>query len=465
MSKKELLPQQEELLEILARRPQGSDISQVINSLSEPPHRRTVQRWLATLAAGKYLTIVGKGRATLYKPSTLPDRHVKIPTTSSHDSNENYGRYIPISEEGQEVISYVQQKREGRTPVGYEQNFLNSYIPNETQYLDDSLRAHLHHIGDTGEQEHPAGTYGRAVLSRLLIDLSWASSRLEGNTYSRIDTERLIELGQYAEGKDAKDAQMILNHKAAIELLIDGADDIGFDSYTFLSLHGLLSENLMPDPETSGRLRWRPVHIGGSVYVPLAVPQLIDECFQAIIHKAAAINNPFEQAFFIMVHLPYLQPFEDVNKRVSRLGANISLIKHNLCPLTFLDVPERIYIDALLGVYEINRYELLRDLFVWAYERSANEYTAVKKSLADPDPMRLRYRKEMHELVGDIVRSQYLDIEGAIVSYADKRINMEDRPAFAEMVKKEIKHLHTGIIARYRIKPSEFTAWQKVQEA
>lgn len=188
---------------------------------------------------------------------------------------------------------------------------------------------------------------------------------------------------------------MILNHKAAIELLIDGAEDIGFDTYTFLSLHGLLSENLMPDTESSGRLRWRPVHIGGSVYVPLAMPQLIEEYFREIINKAATIKDPFEQAFFIMVQLPYLQPFEDVNKRVSRLGANISLIKNNLCPLTFLDVPERAYIDAQLGVYEMNRYELLRDLFIWAYERSANEYNAVRKSLADPDPLRLRYRKEM----------------------------------------------------------------------
>ena len=125
---------------------------------------------------------------------------------------------------------------------------------------------------------------------------------------------------------------MILNHKAAIELLVDEAESISFDSYTFLSLHGLLSENLMPDPDASGRLRRRPVHIGGSVYMPLAVPQLIKECFQEILHKSAEINDTFEQTFFVMVHLPYLQPFEDVNKRVSRLGANISFIKHNALP-------------------------------------------------------------------------------------------------------------------------------------
>jgi len=96
---------------------------------------------------------------------------------------------------------------------GYEHHFLNSYLPNETRYLDESLRTHLHDIAITGEQERPAGTYGRAIFSRLLIDLSWASSRLEGNTYSRLDTERLIEFVQYAEGKGAQNARMILNHK------------------------------------------------------------------------------------------------------------------------------------------------------------------------------------------------------------------------------------------------------------
>lgn len=84
------------------------------------------------------------------------------------------------------------------------------------------------------------------------------------------------------------------------------------------------------------------------------------------------------QAFFLMVHLPYLQPFEDVNKRTSRLAANIPLIHHNLCPLSFIDVPQSAYVDAMIGVYELNRIELLRDVFVWAYERSCQQYVAVQ---------------------------------------------------------------------------------------
>ena len=148
---------------------------------------------------------------------------------------------------------------------------------------------------------------------------------------------------------------------------------------------------------------------------------------------------------------------------MSRLGANIPLLKHNLCPLTFIDVPDRAYIDATLGIYELNRVDLLSDLFVWAYERSTREYVVISKSLAEPDPLRLQYRLQLHEIVADIVRNLRLDVHQAIKQYADEQLDKEDRQAFAEMVQEEIKRLHKGIIARYRIRPSEFEAWLKAR--
>src|SRR5262249_30703280 len=152
------------------------------------------------------------------------------------------------------------------------------------------LKVHLHRIGKPIVAERAAGTFARDILGRFLIDLSWASSRLEGNTYSRLDTENLIQFGRKAEGKDANEAQMILNHKAAIELLVDDkSEGVGVNRYTLLNLHALLSENLMADPEASGRLRGRPVDITGSVYTPPAIPQLIEECFSLILSKASAI--------------------------------------------------------------------------------------------------------------------------------------------------------------------------------
>ncbi len=144
------------------------------------------------------------------------------------------------------------------------------------------------------------GTYVRQIYSRLLIDLSWNSSRLEGNTYSLLETERLLESGEAAEGKDARDAQMILNHKAAIDLLIAHAAEVGFNRYTILNLHALLSDNLLADPQACGRLRAIAMGIAGTVYHPPAVPQLIEDGFQQFLDTAAAITDPFEQAFFAM---------------------------------------------------------------------------------------------------------------------------------------------------------------------
>lgn len=147
-----------------------------------------------------------------------------------------------------------------------------------------------------------------------------------------------------------------------------------------------------------------PEGIGGSVYLPVALPQRLAELFGIVLEIAGEIDDPFEQAFFLMVHLPYLQPFEDVNKRVSRLAANFPLVRHNLCPLSFIDVPAQAYVDAMLGVYELNDVALLRDVFVWAYERSCQQYVAVQQQLVPPDTFRLRYRNELAAAVAAIVR-------------------------------------------------------------
>ena len=113
---------------------------------------------------------------------------------------------------------------------------------------------------------------------------------------------------------------MILNHKDAIEFLAGSAEEIGFNRHTILNLHALLANNLLADPEATGRLRQIAVGIEKSAFHPLEVPQLIEEYFDQILTTADAITDPFEQAFFVMVQLPYLQPFDDVNKRVSRLS-------------------------------------------------------------------------------------------------------------------------------------------------
>ena len=169
---------------------------------------------------------------------------------------------------------------------------------------------------------------------------------------------------------------MILNHKAAIEYLVRDTEHVGVDPETIIALHAFLADGLMPDPAACGRLCVRPVEIGGSVYLPIAMPQRSEELFGVMVEMAAEIRDPFEQSFFMMVHLPYLQPFADINKRTSRLAANLPLFRANLCPLTFLDVPER----AQAGVQALVVEELrrLHEGVLARYGLRPSEYTAWK---------------------------------------------------------------------------------------
>ncbi len=191
------------------------------------------------------------------------------------------------------------------------------------------------------------------------------------------------------------------------------------------------------------------------------MPQTLEECFRLLLEKAAAIKDPFEQSFFLMVQLPYLQPFEDVNKRVFRLGANIPLISNNLCPLSFIDVPEQAYIDGTLGVYEFNQIDLLRDVFVWAYERSCQRYLAITQTMATPDPMRIKYREQLIDGVQNIVRGCKPVSADIIRQLASDLVPEKDRDSFNKILMDVLQHLHEGNVARYRLKLSEFQKWNQ----
>lgn len=432
-------------MEIVARFAMGASLEEVLLGFTPPISRRSLQRWLSVLLKEKRLMAIGKARARRYV----------IPTGVIVSSP------IPLSQESELIQLEVSQPIQARRSVEYRRGFLDEYQPNRTFYLDERIRIKLFQIGDA-DGNYPAGTYARQIFQRLLIDLSWNSSRLEGNTYSLLETERLLEFGKAAEGKNLKDTQMILNHKAAIEFLIGSAEEIGINRYTILNLHTLLSDNLMPDPEASGRLRSIPVGIAKSVYRPIAIPQLISECFDLLLAKANEIEDPFEQAFFLMVHVPYLQAFDDVNKRTSRLAANIPLIKKNLCPLSFIDVPEKTYINGLLAIYELNRVDLLRDVFVWAYERSCALYSTARKVIGEPDEFRMKYRNQIQHVVREIVLN-IMDKVGAILfiqKFSLESVPELDQAKFIEVVERELRSLHEGNIARFKLKPKEFDNWK-----
>jgi len=453
----------EQLLAALAAHPQGMSIEALVAHFLDIASKRTIQRRLTDLVKEKRIVSEKQARALRYK---LAPTSAQVPDTATPDQWQNKREnYIPLSPSGAEVRTLVSHVISERVPVGYQREFLDNYRPNESAYLTPEIREHLHRLGKTPQMAQPAGTYARHILQRLLVDLAWASSRLEGNTYSLLETEKLLALGQAAEGKNAAETQMILNHKAAIEFLVDAAAQIDLSPMTLRNLHALLADNLLPNPAACGRLRTDPVWIGGSVYHPLEVGVLIQECFEQILATASAISDPFEQTFFLMVQLPYLQPFDDVNKRVSRLSANIPLIKHNLCPLSFVDVPERAYIDGMLGVYELNRCELLRDVFIWAYERSCQRYAAVRQSLGEPDQFRLRYREQLMQVVQTIVQQQLAAKAEVVNEIAVKlAIPTEHLDHFVRLSLIELLSLHEGNFVRYRLRPSEFFAWATRQK-
>ena len=189
------------------------------------------------------------------------------------------------------------------------------------------------------------------------------------------------------------------------------------------------------------------------------MPQQIEEFFELFLTRAQAIQDPFEQAFFTMVHIPYLQPFEDVNKRVSRLAANIPLNRLNLAPLSFVDVPRDLYIQGLLSVYERTQVDLLKDVFLYAYERSAARYAEVRQTLGDPDPFRLRYRDAIRQVIGEVVSGRLPPTEAQqhLVTMA-RQLPEADRDTFVNVVEAELLGLHEGNYARYRISPSQFDA-------
>ncbi len=220
----------EELDEIegVVRTRPGVGSAEIAEALAERIPQRTLQYRLKRLVDDGRLVRQGGDKAARYRtPEAGAPAAPEVAAAAAEAA-------VTVSREGEEIRAKVRRPVGARTPVGYNRNFLDSYRPGETFYLTADERARLAEIGTRhARADQPAGTYARQILNRLLIELSWNSSRLEGNTYSLLDTKRLIEFGQQAEGRDALEAQMILNHKDAIEFLVGSAADIRFNRTPF----------------------------------------------------------------------------------------------------------------------------------------------------------------------------------------------------------------------------------------
>lgn len=442
-------PKKMAVLAMLQQLDRPIDLPTLLEKLGPGYVERTVRRWLNELVTAGLADKYGQKKGTRYQA------HI------DKECSSNFEQKSIFSLASQESLNYVQQPIFKRQPVSYREEWLNAYIPNQTNYLSTKHKQVLFELGSRLPANEPAGTYIHKIYNRLLIDLSYHSSRLEGNTYSLIETERLIIEGQFASGKLDLEGVMILNHKEAIRYLIDNAHRLQIVSEEIYTLHYLLSDGLVLTKQ-SGQVRDHGVRIGGSTYIPIESPIKMKRQIEVICQKAREIGNPFEQSLFLLVHLAYLQAFTDVNKRTSRLAANIPLIRQNLIPLSFSAVSKDDYIAAMLAIYELNKVQPLIDLYCYSYQYTCQEYKVTAQSLGF-DEIRLRYRQKRRDVLRQIILAQLIEpaLTECILQYSQMHIPPEDRQAFIEDVQEDIQHISPQRIVGMGVTDSELQSWLK----
>ncbi len=434
------------LLHQLSQEPEPIPLQALMRKLGPDFAERTVRRWLHEMVQEGQLQRIGTKRATKYLIQKLTER----PAT---ETNTLFGRESLAALENVHLPLYL------RPPTTYDDALLEAYIPNTTFYLSANFRQALHNAGKRATREDPAGTYAHKIFNRLLIDLSFNSSRLEGNTYSLLDTQRLLLEGVSPEGKLEEEKIMILNHKEAIRYLVDNAPRIQINDELIYTLHYLLAESLV-ESKYAGKIRDHGVRIGGSTYVPYENPEKLKLLLNRITNKAQQIEDPYEQSVFLLIHISYLQAFTDVNKRTARLSANIPLIIHNLVPLSFNDVRKADYTSAVIAVYELKDMRPLVELYMFSYMRTCALYDAAVQSIGF-DEVRVRYRQQRRMLLREIILEQMVGepLERYISAKAYSLVPENERDAFIHDVEEDLELMDNSRIAGLGVDQFELQKW------
>lgn len=431
------------VLDMLRQQTKPIQLTELLARLGDHYSERTVRRWLMEWVKTGLIVKTGEKRSTHYSVAN------KVEQTAN----------LFFSNESQQILSQIKRPYPLRSPVSYHYEWLNNYKPNIDNLLSAAICDELLLVGKRAQGHEPAGTYARQINQRLLIDLSYNSSRLEGNTYSLLETKELIVNGIDAPEKLDEEKTMILNHKEAIRFLIEHPSGIAINETTILTLHYLLSDSLVA-PEYAGKVRDHGVRISGSVYLPLENPRELQKILVEIGEKAALIKNPYEQSLFLLIHLAYLQAFIDVNKRTSRLAANIPLINHNLVPLSFNDISQEDYTDAMIAIYELNNPKPLIDLYRHSYTRTAALYDATVESIGF-DRIRVQYRTQRRQLIRNIIINQFEHqrMEEYINEVANELVKHEDKAHFIKNVYEDLAQLGPQTIAGLGVSVDELNAW------
>lgn len=331
-------------------RPRSSDICNELLKRGEQISLVTVKRILSRLESTGILTVSGTGPATSYALSDFGR------LTANIDPAE-YGAQEP-------------DKRHGAR--GYNFNLFSAlnfelFSDYEKKTLDLATDFYQQRISGVSEVLH------KKELERFVIELSWKSSKIEGNTYTLLDTERLILEGKEAAGHSKEEAMMILNHKEAFSYIHEHKDKFQMLTRNNLEdVHRILVKGF----NVKNNLRSKPVGITGSIYHPLDNEQQISEAVEELSSAVSRMSHGYGKALVVLLGISYIQPFEDGNKRTARLMANAVLLAHGLSPLSYRSVEEKDYREAILVFYELNSLVPFKKIFIEQYNFAARNYLA-----------------------------------------------------------------------------------------
>lgn len=351
-----LAAKQQNILEIILKSgaTQSSEIHEEIIKQGDDISLVSVKRALSKMVSLGLLVVSGSGRSTSYGISNKARAFLNI----------NAKEYIEIEPDrrfGSDKYNF-----------GYFSEFpAGIFDDSELKRLDQATENY------TQKTRNLSDVIEEKELLRLIIELSWKSSKIEGNTYTLLDTEKLILDKEEAKGHDKLEAIMILNHKDAFNFIRENNSEFKTLSLANLEkLHSLL----VKDMGVGLGIRNRVVGVTGSKYKPLDNKYQIHEAIKDLSGVISNAKTPYAKALLALIGIGYIQPFEDGNKRTGRLMANALLLAHGYAPLSYRSVVESDYREAMLVFYEINSIVPFKKIFVDQYVFAANNYAVTKES-------------------------------------------------------------------------------------
>jgi Fic family protein len=327
----------------------GSSSKAIHEGLDSKVSYATVKRLLTKLEQDKLIISEGQGKATRYSDS--PTRRLQAP----FDMEAYFKKEIDDRDIQDSYNFELMPMLAG----------IDLFTSPELKKLDDlqaRFRSNISKLDET--------TY-KKEMERLAIDFSWKSSQIEGNTYSLLETEMLLTKKETAAGKPQSDAIMLLNHKEAINFIVENKDYV-----SPLSVRGIedIHSILVKDLGVDRNIRQRRVGISGTNYRPLDNEHQIREALETMCELINSKQDVFEKALLALVLLSYIQAFVDGNKRTARIISNAVLVANNYCPVSFRTVDPVEYKKAMLVFYEQNNINPVKDVFIAQYQFAVDTY-------------------------------------------------------------------------------------------